>query len=588
MRPIKRLAVILFVLAGWTGIYCSSLSFLLKSFAQASAPASATGQKSEPVAKGQPEGKPAGKSEKAKAASSSAKAAQILDETYQLALNAKPAVKVEILSQVANTMKEVDKTRAGKIYQTAFEATQELPADDTNKRAQAQSELAVGFADIDVESALALAMRVEETPPADKPDIMMSLFGRGNTNFRAQAIQQVASKVGEKDLSRAVLLILPTLQNRDFPFDAVMPLLMKLQRSAPDQANTLFGEMIRQFSAGNPSFMQTVMFATATRVFANVNSNLALEAVDAVLQKIPELEEATMKEMMKNAPPGSSPQSMPFSFGAIIKMALVPTLKKLDPARGEALEKEIKPQMESMDKMTGGMFSSGMNMDFDSSEPPEKQQQKFFDGLDPQKFPESQRGAMSNVMAMSLADLNPQKALAFAEYATDERQKTLALAAIAGGFASSDKERARSLLSDAASAAEKIKGKPDRAVIFTMLAESAVKIDRTLAPGFYATAFENYEQAFDELSQSVSSEKERSANTQKRKELSNRESRAIAGYANVNFDDAVERARRIGDERQKLLTLVQLARRILVPADLPSVLQFIDAPTPQTLPDRSL
>jgi hypothetical protein len=71
--------------------------------------------------------------------------------------------------------------------------------------------------------------------------------------------------------------------------------------------------------------------------------------------------------------------------------------------------------------------------------------------------------------------------------------------------------------------------------------------------------------AFDDLKKSVSSEKERTDNEDRNKQLSQRYSDAVAGYANVDFDDAVERAQRIEDEQTKLQTLIRLATRVLVP-----------------------
>ncbi|MBZ5537327.1 MAG: hypothetical protein LAO31_15335 [Acidobacteriia bacterium] len=506
---------------------------------------------------------------------SNEKARLILDQAYQLSLNAKPATKVEAMTQIAETMAKIDKSKAAAIYRTAFEATQEIPINDKEvNRASLESRLAVGLADIDPEAAMELATRVDPAPPTEESN-MMSIFSKGAQNFRAQAIQQVAMKLADKDLSKAMILILPTLRERDFPYDAILPLAGKLKKEAPDKAELLFNELLQQFSVSSPTVTQMIMFSTVIRIFADLNRNLTLQAIDITLQKIPQMEEDLKKAMEKQ---GGAQFLTDFSFGILVKAVLMPVLRKLDPERAAALEKEVQPAVEKMDKQTGGLFSSAlMNSDIDLTDSPEKQEGKILANVDLDKVPEGQRGMLGNSMALNLAQSNPARAQDFTKYISQDKQKAMALAVIAGGFAASDKEKARSVLSEAATLAEKIKAKEDRAVLFTMFAESAVRFDRGLSRGYYGTAFENFDQAFEELKAAVSTEQERTANQNKTQQLSRRYSRAVAGYANVDFDDAVERAKRIADEQEKLLTLVRLATRVLVPdREIPPV-QFLGA-----------
>lgn len=512
--------------------------------------------------------------------SSSEKARLILDQAYQLALNSKPAIKVDALAMIAETMKLVDKTKAVTYYQTAFEATQEVPlADKQVNRAAIQSRVAIGLAEIDAEAALELASRVDQPPPSEETGLFPMFMSRGSQNFRAQAIQRVAMKLAEKDLDRAMIVILPTVRERDFPYEAVLPLAGKLMKEAPDKAQTLFNELIQQFSATTtPGFNQMIMFSMIIRVFADANRNPALQAVDITLQKIPPMEESLKKAMEEEAKKsGLPPQPLPFSLGTLPKVMLLPTLRKLDPERAAALEKETQPTIELLDKHSGGLFSSAlMNSDMDLTGRPEEQQAKMLNKIDMERIPEAQRGPISNSLALSLARTNPEKAMGMTQYVSTDKEKAIALAAIAGGFAAKDKDKARSVLSDAAPLAEKVKDKQDRAFVFTMLGESAVAIDVAQAKSFYSTAFENYDQAMEELSRTTSNEKERTTNESALKQLSRRYSRAVAGYAELDIDAAVERARRMGDEQSMLQTLIRLATRVLAPDREIPAMQFLN------------
>lgn len=484
---------------------------------------------------------PATESKQAKKQTGAEKAGAVLDQAYQMALNAKPVVKAQALAQIAETMKGVDKSKASSYYHTAFESTVEIPLDEKQiNRGATQSRLAVGLADINAEAAMELATRVDAPPPT-KEQGFMTPFARGSQNFRAQAIQQVAMKLAEKDLSRAMILILPTLRERDFPYDAILPLAGKLRKEAPDKAETLFNELLQQFNVSAPTFNQMVLFPVLIRVFADLNRALTLQAIDAVLAKIPAFQDDLSKSMQESAEEsGHLVAAMPFDMGAIPKAMVISMLKKIDPDRAAALEKEVAPTMDALDKQTGGMVSrSILSMDFDPSESMEKQQDKMLNSIDPGKMPESQRGPFSNVLALSLARSNPERAMDFTKHITADRDKALALAAIAGGYVTKDKDKARGLLGEAGTLAEKVKNMEDRAVIYTMMAETAARLDRELAKSFYNTAFESYAQAFDEYQQAVSSEKERNANENKAKELARRYSRAVASYANIDFDDAV-------------------------------------------------
>lgn len=507
---------------------------------------------------------------------SNEKARLILDQAYQLALSAKPDVKVEAMAQIASTMAQVDKQRAAAIYRTAFEATQEMPITEEGlTRASLQSRLAVELADIDVQAAMDLAARVDSLPESEESN-MMSIFERGSRNFRARAIQQVAMKLAEKDLSQAMILVLPTLRDRDFPYEAILPLAGKLKKESPDKAEVLFNELLQQFSVSSPTVGQMIMFPMVIRVLADLNRSLTLQAIDITLQKIPQME-----ENLKKASEGRGGVRAPtdFSFGTLVKAILLPLLRKLDPQHAAALDGEVLPFVEKIDKDSGGMFSATtlMNPDFDLTNRPEMLEKRMWENLDLEKVPEARRGGMASVAALNLAQSNPAKAQDAVKYIADEKQKAMVLAAIAGGYAAGDKEKARSVLSEAATLAERIKASEDRAVLFTMLAESAARLDRGLSQRYYSTSFESYDQAFQELKAAVSTEEERTANQNKTQQLSRRYSRAVAGYANVDFDDAVERAKRIADEQEKLMTLVRLATRILVPnKEIPPV-QFLGA-----------
>lgn len=510
------------------------------------------------------------------------KAVVILDQAYQLAINAKPSVKVEALTQIADTMKQVDKARAAQIYRAGFEATQEVPLDEEQfNKAEFQSRLAVGLADIDAEAAMELARRIDQPRPTEQT-VFESLFGKGKTNFRALAIQKVALKLAEKDLPRAMILVLPTLRERNFPYQAILPLAAKLKASSPDQAQDLYSEIVQQFTVEDPTFLQVISFITLVRTLSNLNRNLTIQAINVVLQKIPVMEEGFSKALQEESKKTGHPvMPMPFSFGAIAKGMLLPVMKKLEPERAAALEKEILPAVQAVDNMSGGLLSSSlMSPNLDIVEGPQAQQERMLDKLDPQKLPERQRSMMSGAFATSLAASNPKKASDFVQYIDDKKQEALALAAIAGGYASLDKEKARSVLADAMTAAEKIRAKEDRAVLFTMLAESAAKIEQEQARNLYKTAFENYDQAFEELGQAVSTEKQRQTNENLGIKLSVRYSRAIAGYAKIDFDDAVERAKRIQDDHSKLMTLVDLATRVLLRDRPIPPIQFVNSVFP--------
>ena len=513
----------------------------------------------------------------APAKTSTEKARLILDQAYQLALNAKPAARAEALAEIADALAQVDKPRAAVIYRTAFEATQDMPIEEEQKngrievRAQIQSYLAVGLADIDPEAAMELANRVD--PPL-YTDESMSVFRRGGgNNYRARAIQQVVMKLADKDLSKAMILILPTLKDNEFPYSAILPLAGRLKKEAPDKAELLFSELLRHFAASPPTVSEVLAFPTVIRAFADLNRNLALQAVDTTLQKIPQMEEAVKKETEKH--PARPGQPSP-DFGALTKSLLLPTLRMLDPQRAAALEKEVQPYVEKRDKETGGMFSAArMNPEVDPTSSGQRQQEKMLEKADLDKMPEAQRDRFSISTALSLAQSNPAKAQDVSKYITEDRNRAWALAAIAGGFAASDKEKARSVLSEAASLAEKVKVKEDRAVLFAMLGEGAVRIDRELAKRYYLTSFENFDQTLEELKQPAATEKEQTANEEKIEQLSQRYSMAVADYSNVDFDGAVERARQIKNEEEKLPTLIRLATRVLAPNSRIPRIQFL-------------
>jgi hypothetical protein len=265
-------------------------------------------------------------------------------------------------------------------------------------------------------------------------------------------------------------------------------------------------------------------------------------------------------------------------FGALTKSLLLPTLRMLDPQRAAALEKEVQPYVEKRDKETGGMFSAArMNPEVDPTSSGQRQLEKTLDKVDFDKMPEAQRSQISRSLAMDVSQSDPAKAQDVAKYISEDRNRAGALAAIAGGFAASDIEKARSLLSEAAFLAEKVKVKEDRAVLFAVLGENAARIDSELSKAYYSTAFENFDQALEELKQSANTEteKDRMARERKMEQLSERYSMEVGGFAKVDFDGAVERARRIENEGERLSTLIQVATRVLGPNKRSHRIQFI-------------
>ncbi len=514
------------------------------------------------------------------------KAQNILNQCYEEALESDPNVKLPLLLNIAQRMVQIDRERGLFIYEQAFNAIPENGSSGIGEtRAVAQSNIARMVTGIDPETALKLALRIEP-----KPGSMVDECQRPNT------IGSILVFLTDKDPERAYGIVRKEMERDQCLDTLVVPMAVALQRKRPDLAEILYIEAIRQFDKTASDGQAFIDFIDMVSNLFDLNRALTGQAVDLILSSI---------DYLGEHPPGLDFKMETFdgktktSYGGLRDFAIakvIPLVQRLNPERAKMLEEKYSASRAFQAPMTGrevGGFSQysmtppaqppAQNQTTNktqvpsSSQPPPReftystttlinrnapahstQPPSEFNARMAATRARAEKGYEAAQIA-GLARSDPNAALDRMESLAPGPYRIRAMAGIATAIFKTDPEKAKSLLSDAASATDKLSDPYDRAECDNILARGFLLFDEERAQKLLTEAFKLVDQLAEE-------ENERKLNPQIGKVAPERFRSSeslfrtlLSTLAMMNFDDAIARANGIQDKQRRLTALVNIA-----------------------------
>ncbi|HEX9135321.1 MAG TPA: hypothetical protein VF905_00060, partial [Nitrospirota bacterium] len=449
------------------------------------------------------------------------KAEELLNRTYQEALGADPDTKAEALTRVAQSMRKISKDRALYVFQQAFDSTLEIQQEDAIRRkASRQFQIVSMVTPLDLEKALQMALRMERVyPTGEQPRPMI--------NLRNNALSYVAAQMASKSPDRAFEIVEQQISEGNFEPGFLAPVATALRKTRPDKSEQLFLEAIHQFEKPGQDLLQVQSFVDLTGRLFDLNRSLSAKAVDLIVQAIDGLEKKQQEDSISFSftsvnDQGKTSISSIREYAAIQAVAM---MRRLDPERAKALEEQYSKYRAQISKNPNGFFPIGNDADPASGAPGTVQSQAG-DGSQVQKTflaetpsavdtnpaagtpttttgqrtvvfrtsgnsgptPEDANRLTSQLQsqlqtekAVHAAQNNPQAAMNMITQLESPTDRAKALARVAGVIYKTDPEKAKSLLADAYTAAEKISDPYDRASLYGYLADGYSNFDRDRA-----------------------------------------------------------------------------------------------------------
>lgn len=545
------------------------------------------------------------------------RAEELLNKCYQDGLNSEPEDKAESLSRIADSMRKINKERALFIFQQAFEATSEMQStDQTPKKAQLQSSIATMMAPIDVEKALQCALKMDKVYP--KGDQKLPYM-----NFRNDALGLIAAQMANKDPDRAFEVVQQQITEGNFEPNLLAPVATALRKSRPEKSEQIFLEAIRQFQKPTIDVFQIMGFVNLTARLFELNRTLTREAVDLIVQAVDELEKKQQDNTMsftmdmQNDKGGKSSVNSIREFAAVQAVAM---MRRLDPERAKALEEHYSQYRANISKNPNGIMPIGGDLDAlmagrgtvqedvqtttggpgqvttgrrvvtsndgntstlpsgsDPAGPQGTGTQNTVvimrvdgsgSGSPPKPVDTNRLAAQANsqmqvASAARLAQSDPQAALNMVGKIELPADRAKALARVAGVLAKTEPEKARGLLGEAYTAAEKVPDALDRATILGYIADGYSNMDRDRALAVYTEAFTVADKAMEEEAKAPASTPFADRLPAEFRRSNQVYKQLLTGLSKLNIDEAISRSGQIGDKKIRLLMLISIADYIL-------------------------
>lgn len=532
------------------------------------------------------------------------KAQALLNRCYQEALVTEPEVKAEALNRVAQSMGKINRERALYIFQQAFDAAGEIQAANaTQRKASLQYSIVNSLATTDTEKALELALRMDRVYPTG--DIPF----RG-VNWRNNALSFLASRIANKDPNRAFEIIQQEISEGNYEPSFMAPVALAFKKSSPDKAEQLYIEAIHQFEKPNHDVLQVHSFVDLTTRLFDLNHNLSAKALDLIIQAIDDLEKKQQEDgfsftITSEDSKGKSSVSSIREYAAIQALAM---MRRLDPERAKSMEERYAKYRDSLSRNPNGFFPIGN----DSETPANTQtaskeevdatvsgsnpsrtvirttasgtsgpsdtssstnQQSVFvvratsgsgsPPPDPNRLAVQLQTQMQIENAVRTAQNNPAAAMNSILRIESPADRAKALARVASAVYKSDPEKAKSLLSDVYTTAEKISDSYDRAQIYGYLADGYLNFDRDRARALLTEAFTTTDKILDEEANRPTSQPFENRLPPEFRRSNQLYQQLLTSLARLNIDEAITRAEQISDKKIKLMTLINIAGFIL-------------------------
>jgi hypothetical protein len=170
---------------------------------------------------------------------------------------------------------------------------------------------------------------------------------------------------------------------------------------------------------------------------------------------------------------------------------------------------------------------------------------------------------MQVASAARLAQSDPQAALNMVGKIELPADRAKALARVAGVLAKTEPEKARGLLGEAYTAAEKVPDALDRATILGYIADGYSNMDRDRALAVYTEAFTVAEKAMEEEAKAPASTPFADRLPTEFRRSNQVYKQLLTGLSKLNIDEAILRSGQIGDKKIRLLMLISIADYIL-------------------------
>ncbi|MDD5543350.1 MAG: hypothetical protein PHX83_09255 [Acidobacteriia bacterium] len=533
------------------------------------------------------------KTKEAAKAKNKKKAQELLNRCYQEALGTPPATQAETLQHVAEAMQKIDKEKAVQIYQQAFAATQQLDASDRQVRKDAvQFNLVLSMSGLDVEKALQLAQKMDIVYPSpDDPN-------PSPLRFRNNALSMLASRLAGKDPERAFQLVEDQITQGNYDPSFIAPVAIALSKTHPQQAEQLFIEAIHQFEKPTDDFIQVQSFVNLTSRLFDLNHSLSQQAVELILKEVDRLQKKQKEDNTSFVMTSVNSQGKSYSVNSMAEYAAVQAIammRRLDPERAKQLEEQYADFRNSIAKNPNGLFPFGNTPDptsqtssSESSAPggtasnpstgqrTVNQERTIFISTggssgssgasqpkpDPSQLTSQIQNQMKLNQAARLATTDPNAALNMVTQLTNPTDQAKALARIGVALANTDPEKAKGLLSDAYTAAQKVEDPYDRAQILGYVGDGYSQLDPARAQTVLGEAFHAADQVVEEQAKNNSGPGSNLKLTlfQPADELFKQ---LVSALAKINIDAAIARSEQISDQKSKLMALVQVAGIVL-------------------------
>jgi hypothetical protein len=538
------------------------------------------------------------------------KAEELLNRCYQDALNSEPEVKADALNRIAKAMGKSPKERVLPILQQAFDATTEIQSQDSiQQKIQAQYSIVMMTTTRDLEKALQMALRMDrQLPTTDSPQ-------SGVMNFRANALGMIASRLVGKDPDQAFEIVQQLISEGNFEPNFLAPVATAFKKNSPDKSEQLFIEAIHQFDKPTHGSFQVKDFVDLTARLFDLNHALSAKALDLIIPAIDDLEKTQQEEGLTFSITNVSDKGKTSvnSIREYVAIQAVAMMRRLDPERAKTLQETYARYNDLISKNPNGLLSIGSDGDSQTSAPKTSTEnvqttetglsqtatttrsmtpgnlassppagsssssvnQTIFvvrnnpggnsgsKPLDPNKWASQIQSQMQVDNAVRNATRDPQSAINSIAQIDSPADRAKAMARIAAAIYKTEPEKAKSLLGDAYTAAEKVSDPFDRGEIYGYIADGYLNFDRDRAQAVLTEAFDIANRAFETEANAPTSTPTPSRVPPEFRRSNLLYQHLLNSLSRLNVDEAIARADQISDKRLKLIALINIADSVL-------------------------
>lgn len=429
----------------------------------------------------------------------------LLNRCYEEALTSESRWKLEALIFVAESMQKLNPERAVKVYEQAFDATLELQTPESRKiRLLAQGNIVLGISGLNVEKGADLALKIDRAYAWNDPSLRLLTYRPRNV------LGTVLTRLAGKNPDRAYEIASEEARkgNLDFPFVARLTILLKTQR--PALAEKLYINAIRGFENSTHDMLQIDAFVQMADQLWDLSPTLTEQAVGLIVRVIDDLEREPLPEENLTILDDGKKRTIYSGTWQHATKKLVEMERRLDPDRARALETRF-----------------------------------------------AQYGGIISWEPLDLLTAPPAAA------PVDPAMAAMNLVRKASSLYDSAPQQAKSFLSEASSAAEKLIDPFSRGVVYRNMANLYLKFDRERAKNLLNAAFAIADKLFEEESHhSLPSSDEGRAQPEFLHSRSLYQ-QLIYTLVKLDIEEAKTRAEGIKDKNLRLIALITVADAIL-------------------------